>query len=413
MTTSHFYPRDLAEALLQRWPAEAPSLPTHAALTQFISVLYQASLLFEEGQPVECHAVLATQAQLEAQPVTLTDFHLARFAEARAWNEQEVRRLSPAVQHSSSLLAVEPVADGQLLLWGMLFSGHSWDHLASSPHRVVAQAPRALLVQVSGPGSLVFYYGDRRVLTLQRGRIEGHGFLQFPRAWGEGRFLENQQLAGLAASPLPWTSVQEECIVQFVLHMQRRALTQSRASGHGVLVVLVPTDRVAALTAPGGVLRPKYRLLPTAAGPRYPALVQALVQRLLALGELSWANYQRSDDAELLALTAELDHFADDIAAMGAVDGALVFTQQVDIVGFGVEIQATQVALTQVYRALDVEATALQPVPADHGGTRHRAAYRLCLAAPDCVAIVVSQDGNVQFVHNQEGKVIFWDQLSF
>jgi DNA integrity scanning protein DisA with diadenylate cyclase activity len=82
-------------------------------------------------------------------------------------------------------------------------------------------------------------------------------------------------------------------------------------------------------------------------------------------------------------------------------------------VGFGVEIQATQVPLTQVYRALDMEAQTLQPVPADHGGTRHRAAYRLCLAAPDCLAIVVSQDGNVQFVHNQQGKVVFWDQLSF
>jgi hypothetical protein len=165
------------------------------------------------------------------------------------------------------------------------------------------------------------------VLTLQRGRIEGHGFLEFPRAWGEGRFLENQQLAGPVAAGLGWTSVQEECLVQFVLYMQRRALTRSRADGHGVLVVLVPTERVAALTAPGGVLRPKYRLLPTATGPRFPALVQALVRRLLALGELSWAHYQQSSDAELRTLTAELDRFADYIADMGAVDGALVFTQ--------------------------------------------------------------------------------------
>jgi hypothetical protein len=413
MTIAHYYPQDLAAALLQRWPAEAPPLPIAPVLTQFVSVLYQASLLFEEGRPVECHAVLAPPAELAAQPLGLTDFHWVRFAEPRAWNEQEVRRLSPAVQQRSSLLAVEQGADGHLQLWGMVFSGHTWDHVSDGPRRLAAVAPHALLVQVSGPGSLVFYAGAHRVLTLQRGRIEGHGFLQFPQAWGEGRFLENQQLAGAAAVGLPWTPVQEECIIQFVLHMQRRALTQARASGHGVLVVLVPTNRVAALTAPGGVLRPKYRLLSPSAGPRYPTLVQALVRRLLELGELSWAHYQRSADAELLALTAELDRFADDIAAMGAVDGALVFTQQVDLVGFGVEIQATQVPLTQVYRALDVEAHTLQPVPADHGGTRHRAAYRLCLAAPDCLAIVVSQDGNVQFVHNQDGKVVFWDQLTF
>jgi hypothetical protein len=413
MTTSHYYPHELALALHQRWPAEAVPLPAPAVLEQFLSVLYQASLLFEEGRPVACHAVLASQGQLEAQPVALTDFHLVRFAEPRAWNEQEVRRLSPAVHQRSSALAVEQVATGHLQLWGMLFSGHEWDQVPDGPRQGGAIAPSALLVQLSGPGSLVFYYGAHRVLTLQRGRIEGHGFLEFPRAWGEGRFRENQQLAGPAAAGLVWTSVQEECLVQFVLHMQRRALTRSRAGGHGVLVVLVPTERVAALTAPGGVLRPKYRLLPTATGPRFPALVQALVRRLLALGELSWAHYQQSPDAELRTLTAELDRFADYIADMGAVDGALVFTQQVDLVGFGVEIQATQVPLTQVYRALDMEAQTLQPVPADHGGTRHRAAYRLCLAAPDCLAIVVSQDGNVQFVHNQQGKVVFWDQLSF
>jgi DNA integrity scanning protein DisA with diadenylate cyclase activity len=76
-----------------------------------------------------------------------------------------------------------------------------------------------------------------------------------------------------------------------------------------------------------------------------------------------------------------------------------VLTKQLEIVGFGVEIQAAQMAIDCVYRALDVDGSSLQAVPADHGGTRHWAAYRLCLAEPDCLAIIVSQDGGVQFVH--------------
>lgn len=155
--TTHYYPHDLAVALQQRWPAAAAPLPALPVLTQFISVLYQSSLLFEEGRPVECHVVLASQAQLEAQPVTLLDFHLVRFAEPRAWNEQELRRLSPAVQHTSNLLAVEQTLDGQLRVWGMLFTEHEWDQVVNSPHPNAAAAPQALLVQVSGPGSLVFY----------------------------------------------------------------------------------------------------------------------------------------------------------------------------------------------------------------------------------------------------------------
>ncbi|GAB3637968.1 diadenylate cyclase [Hymenobacter arcticus] len=411
--TTHYYPHELALALQQHWPVEAAPLPATEILTQLISALYQASLLFEEGRAVECHVAWATLAQLEAQPVTLLDFHLVRFAEPRAWNEQELRRLSPAVQHPSSLLVVEQAPSGELQVWGMLFSEHEWDQVFDSPVRLQAAVPQALLMQVSGPGSLVFYYGSRRLLTLQRGRIDGHGFLQFPMAWGEGRFLENHLLAGVGLGGAPLLPAQDELLLQLVLHMQRRALTRLRASGHGGLVVLVPTQQVAALTAPGGVLRPKYRLLPAGAGPRYRAVVQALVRRLRVLGEVSWEYFRHSPDEELRTLTAQIDYFSDYIAGMTAVDGALVLTQQIDIVGFGVEIQATQVSLSAVYRALDMEGTRLQAVPADHGGTRHRAAYRLCLAAPECLAIIVSQDGNVQFVHNQGGKVVFWDQLSF
>lgn len=408
----HCYPADLALALRQHWPAAAP-LPAVEVLTAFVSTLYQASLLAEEGHPVVCHLVLASQAELEAQPVTLTDFHLVRFAEPRPYSEQELRRLSPAVQQASSLLAMAPAADGSRLLWGLLFSEHQWDQLVDQPRLSPARPPRALLVQVSGPVNLVFYDGAQRVLTLQRGRIEGHGFVSFPKSWAEGRFVENRALAGDALPDAALTPEQDELLVRLTLQMQRRALTRIRTSGHGALVVLLPTDRVAALTAAGGVLRPKYRLLPGGAGPRFSALARAVVRRLAQLGEVNWAHYQRAQDAELLALTAEIEHMADYLAGLAAVDGALVLTQQLDLVGFGVEIQATQVPLERVYRALDLEAHQRQPLALDHGGTRHRAAYRLCLAAPECLTIVVSQDGSVQFVHEQAGQVIVWDQLTY
>ena len=412
MPTGHYYPRDLAIALHQHWPSAAEPLPALEVLTEFISVLYQASLLFEEGRPVECHVALASQAYLEAQPVALTDFHFLRFTQPRAYNEQELRRLSPAVQPRGSLLAIE--AEGERLrIWGMLFSEHVWDQGSDGPRLAVAAAPPALLVQVLGPGSLVFYYGAQRLLTLQRGRIDGHGFLQFPRAWGEGRFFENHLLAGGLLGPAPLSPLQEELMVQFTLYMQRRALAGSRDGGHGSLIVLVPTARVPELLGSDKLLRPKYPLQAAGAGSRYPLLVQATLRRLLAAGEATWENFQQSRDTEVLALTARIERFATYLTGMAAVDGALVLTQQINFVGFGVEIQASQLPLDSVYRALNVEGTELQPVAVDHGGTRHRAAYRVCLAAPDCLAIVVSQDGSVQFVHNQDGRVIFWDQLSF
>jgi hypothetical protein len=124
-------------------------------------------------------------------------------------------------------------------------------------------------VQVSSLGSLVFYDGVQRVLPLQRGRIKGHGFVSFPRAWAEGRFVENRELAGDALLDPTLTPEQENLLVRLALQLQRRALTRIRTSGHGALVVLMPTNRAATLTAAGGVLRPKYRRLPGGAGPRF------------------------------------------------------------------------------------------------------------------------------------------------
>ncbi|RZK39812.1 MAG: hypothetical protein EOO57_02975, partial [Hymenobacter sp.] len=278
---THYYPHDLAAALRGCWPAEAAPLPAPDVLTDFISVLYQASLLEEEGRPVECHAALATPAQLEAQAVALTDFHFLRFAQPRAYTEQELRRLSPAVQPRGSLLAVG-ATEAELRIWGMLFAEHVWDMWGDGPRVTTAAAPEVLLVQVLGPGSLVFYYGARRLLTLQRGRIGGHGFLQFPMAWGDGRFFENHLLAGGLLGPAPLPPLQEEMMVQFTLFMQRRALAGSRQSGHGALIVLVPTPRLPALLGTDKLLRPKYPIVAAGAGSRYPLLVQAIVRRLLA-----------------------------------------------------------------------------------------------------------------------------------
>lgn len=65
----------------------------------------------------------------------------------------------------------------------------------------------------------------------------------------------------------------------------------------------------------------------------------------------------------------------------------------------------------QVYRALDRDAGITQAEPTNGGGTRHRAAYRLCQAAPDYLVIVVSQDGSIKYVRRQEERVVFWEQL--
>jgi hypothetical protein len=118
-------------------------------------------------------------------------------------------------------------------------------------------------------------------------------------------------------------------------------------------------------------------------------------------------------DTELSDMDEALFDFAHFLADLMAVDGALVVTQALDLVGFGAELRFEAISLKSVRHALDLEGEIWANEPLDNVGTRHRAVYRFCRGYPRCLAIVVSQDGSVQFVRNHNGAVTYWNQLSW
>ena len=407
----HYYPAALVAELLARWPADNAALPL-AQLEYFLSVAYQASLLFEEGQPVRCRLVLSPTEEL-LQTATADSLYVLKLATPRPYEEQEIRRLSPALHAPGSLLAVYDHPDAGLLLWGVLRSRQPPPAGEDPWPAAATPVPRVLLLDVRGPGHLVFYCGNQRVLTLQHGHVEGHGFVEYPVAWSWGRFTENLDalrhwLGAGGGATLPELQALDG---ELAHHITRRVVTRVRASGHGGLVAFVPTATLARFVGPAATLRPKYPVDLAATSP-YQHLLLGISTRLRELGEVSWARYQQADDAQLLELAAAADQYANLLADLMSVDGAVVLTKQLAVVGFGIEVYAPQLVLPQVYRALDAAATQLRAELADHGGTRHRAAYRLCRAEPESMAIVVSQDGGVRFVHAQADKVIFWEQLA-
>lgn len=127
------------------------------------------------------------------------------------------------------------------------------------------------------------------------------------------------------------------------------------------------------------------------------------------LKTVGWKHYQELEDERLARLDESIFECANFLADLMAVDGALVVTATWDIVGFGAEIHGPGIRNEVVYRALDLEATEVAEERADEAGTRHRAAYRLSRQHPECMIIVVSQDGAVRFVGNPNGKVTYWE----
>ena len=125
---------------------------------------------------------------------------------------------------------------------------------------------------------------------------------------------------------------------------------------------------------------------------------------------VSWENYQNIDDHILSEIDESFVEFAHLLADLMAVDGALILTKRLELVGFGGEVLGEK-PITEVFRAMDLNGTVTHREMADGYGTRHRSAYRFVAEVPESLIIVISQDGAVRFVTSREDRVVYWPYL--
>ena len=101
---------------------------------------------------------------------------------------------------------------------------------------------------------------------------------------------------------------------------------------------------------------------------------------------------------ELAQLDERVFKFARFIARLTGVDGAVVITEGLELIGFGGIIQGTMEMGESVALALDPEALRRQVELVESVGTRHRSLYYFCHKQRDTLGIVVSQDAKARVV---------------
>src|SRR5436309_6516609 len=124
--TEHSYPRDLSGQIWSLWSRANGTdalLDSAGRLNEFLSIAYQASLLREEGRPVECRIALLGFEHLEVNKLASMGFQPVRFAKRRKFVEQEIRRLSPATGFYRSMIAVEWSRTHGFQISGMIHTG--------------------------------------------------------------------------------------------------------------------------------------------------------------------------------------------------------------------------------------------------------------------------------------------------
>ena len=430
------YPHTVATFILDRWQrvhsgqdsvtpdpwGEKP--PGAEALEQLIMVCYQASLLREESRPVTFRLILAEPDMFPYDQGPPDGLHCLRFSQSRPFNPLEARRLSPAANFYRSLIGVcLDEKNERPRMWGILHSGLRWLQNVHGGRGRAQTLPPALVLSVTGPGRVTIGFGSELIGQTEGGMLVKQLPNVFESKWMRQTFeaTRDENLALInrlrEKEGADWPPLDNMLIRTITQHAIKRIISALRGAHHGATILMLPSEMRGELNDVNRFIDLKYRFAEGEPRHRFRTLVLNIVSRVCKLhagrsSTVGWSEYALSNDVDLGDFDEAIFEMAYLIAGCAEVDGAVVLTKAFEVLGFGGEISGELPGVVSVRRALDLEGDEFEEEFTQSVGTRHRSAYRLALAVPDALAIVISQDGAVRFVKNHHDAVTYWDQAS-
>jgi hypothetical protein len=432
----HAYPRELVSFIFDRWKDTLfierlrsagfdPSvqLPDRAALEQVISICYQASLMKEEERPVTFRVIIRDEHLFCADDGPPIGLHRLQFVRMRPLNEHELCRLAPAADFFRALIAVSIDGGNRARIWGIVHSGTRWMQPVSGGTRSIPPLPWSPVVYVRGPGRISVGIGPEMIASLNCGQISSPPMDFFSAPWLAESFapvrseIEQLHEAARCRSEKPWATLDPKFGRMIGQQVVRRIVSLIRNSHHGGMLVYLPDEMSKDISAVNRHISLKYPFREEEPRQRFHTLILKIMSTFAELHGVSegpqkvvgWQEYVSCRSEAIALLNEAIFDLAHFIAALSAIDGAVVMTKRQDLLGFGGVISWEIEEVETITHALDIEGLSTQQELSEEVGTRHRAAYRLCQTLHDALAVVISQDGDARFVKWHKDCVTYWD----
>lgn len=429
----HRYPRDLRAILRRRWNGEPVAdgwsrvdLPEKAILDELLDVCYHASLLTEEGRPTTFRvAFVAGSTPVSPprrEPVPLEPIMRYALCPPVPFTVGELRRLAPVADPRRVLIAVEQIGEGagrRLQIYGLIDVGMALWEMARHERISGTASPEALVVAATRPGELSISRGDHPVIRLRGGEVVSPTQSVLFRGPVARFFLnasdelirEACERSGVHQDP------EEDDGLSFShLWFIESILLHTAELKHGGALLFVQdavADNDARLQEAVSI---KYRLPSTR--PR-DALLAAMAVRL-EHNDLDERLHERRtvkpEDLETLEALAWYQRDLEDssrdaaqfIGSLTAVDGAVVLTDKLRIIGFGGEVRGSGPGTDTIHIAQNEEGDESTAAPFTGYGTRHRSAFRFVENMEPSVAFILSQDGGIRAATKVGERVVMW-----
>lgn len=418
-TLSYSFPREFADALREVWDNliggqyTPPPLPSALHLRVFLETMYLASMETDEARPLQFTACATPESRDVLHDDKTGPVEAWPFAADRQFNVQEIRRLSAATHLDSSAIWVRfPVNEREpLSIHGLVNFGSSWAYARRGYQYHHDQIPHAFLLRAEGPGRLVAYQGRSRVAALIAGEVvRAEGVSVFDLSGAYPVFSEAHDLLRPDVLPPQYETAREWHQFEWiaVINVILSIVNTIQQNGHGgALIVACQTCGLQDL------LHIKYKLSQETNDLRR-RFVHFLNLRHKH-GDMVWPPQFKHGAPEVPEETVRLivteiqetqrrlTEICMFIGNLAGTDGAIVLGTDLKVRGFGAEILLDKAKRSKVYMVKDSLARAKEEGDSESFGMRHRSAMRLCGAAVALAVFVVSQDGGVSLIWNDNG----------
>lgn len=371
------------EQLLEVWKlrnqyvqGSASPMIDRAQLANLVDTAFWSSLKSNEARTTRVYISVVP-------PASFTE--AMAFAVPLSYDEAQVSKLAPAVS-ACGCLAVQWVND-RFMIWGIgRCRPPQW-------HDVIS-------IELSGPGTLRVCVGPFQPLAVLDGKSN-------PIFQGTRSNLAAYLLQAFGNMLHPGNNQEMQIVWRECLTLTELARLIVDG-GHGGMLLIVPnetggwTDSLSSFS---------YRLntadMTMRNATRRDTAIPSRQQEVLKRLTITAGAHDILKGVMAVTIGQQQVDFSKDmqaIAALSSVDGAIVMTQDLLVLGFGAKIAAESSVPAQVCMFRPEPGTQpVLPTPLEHlGGTRHQSAARFAAANKEAVVIVISQDRHMSVVHWHE-----------
>jgi hypothetical protein len=448
------YPKDLINILKKRWvhiqqmldsvpkkdrKQRIKEFPNDENIKIILDVIYHASFMTEESRRIAYRIgyISPEKCEQDNSNINLISKPI-KLLVSIPFTVQELLKIAPSVNPNQSLILISEghkiqskLENNKLFIWGILDLGSEWWEVINGLSSGAMCPPNILTISSTSPGNITVTTIGTVLLRLVSGKILGTplkdlslgligGFLN-----SSAKSLYNDAVKKLKIKKYDEKEDSDKYPHDIYYQTFNSILNIAKDKLHGATFIVIPDeinyndsrliDRInMKYIFDKNIIWDKLIDLCEANHFYYKILFYDNFKMILdkrnaspkELKELiKWENVQTQLEKEMI----DVEKF---IAQLSCVDGAVVLTNKLRIVGYGGEILAQSSSLITIKSANDPDAKSYTDMDINNFGTRHRSAFRMCSSYDNCVAFVISQDGGIKAIKRNGPDVILWNYVN-